>query len=178
MPPEKLLAEWFWCDRWMGSRGFLLPLEPRGLYREMLTQAWLRKARLPNDSETIQRAIGCTAVEWDRNWPLVQPFWKVVGTNLVNRTQQKVYREAMAAARRASVRGKKGAEKRWSSNAQASLKQKPPSPSPSPIVSVKNTETQEENQLVSNTEDVVARVLASKKLQHGRLTPVRSYRVR
>ena len=32
-----LRAEWFWTDRWMGSSAFLLPMEARGLYREMLT---------------------------------------------------------------------------------------------------------------------------------------------
>ena len=31
------------------TSGFLLPMEARGLYREMLTQAWMRGARLPND---------------------------------------------------------------------------------------------------------------------------------
>ena len=45
-PRDKLLAEWFWTDRWQGSSGFLLPLEARGLYREMLTQAWQRGGRL------------------------------------------------------------------------------------------------------------------------------------
>jgi hypothetical protein len=36
-PNGKLLAEWFWIDRWNGSTGFLLPMEARGVYREMLT---------------------------------------------------------------------------------------------------------------------------------------------
>src|SRR3954467_10029089 len=66
---DKLLGEWFWTDRWMGSSAFLLPMEPRGVYREMLTQAWRRGARLPNDHETIRRAIGCTDSEWKRCWP-------------------------------------------------------------------------------------------------------------
>jgi hypothetical protein len=73
---SKLLAEWFWTDRWMGSSAFLLPLEPRGLYREMLTQAWRGGARLPLDHEAIRRAIGATAEEWARAWPFVSTYWR------------------------------------------------------------------------------------------------------
>ena len=135
----KLLAEWFWSDRWMGSRGFLLPMEPRGLYREMLTQAWRRGARLPNDHEAIRRAVGCTAEEWGRCWPVVAPFWREDGQELVNETQLAVYAEAKAIQDRASERGRRGAQARLkhdSSAAQARpervLEVKPPSPSPSP----------------------------------------------
>ena len=60
MAAEKLLAEWFWIDRWMGSSAFGLPIEIRGLYREMLSQAWRRGARLPNDHEQIKRMTGVT----------------------------------------------------------------------------------------------------------------------
>lgn len=78
------MAEWFWTDRWMGSDGFLLPMGPRGLYREMLTQAWLRDGRLPNDHEAIRRACGCTKAEWRRCWPRVGRFWKVEGDSLAS----------------------------------------------------------------------------------------------
>ena len=71
MRERKLLAEWFWTDRWIGSSGFLLPMEPRGLYREMLTQSWRRGGTLPNNPEAIRRATGCTVEEWDRAWPTV-----------------------------------------------------------------------------------------------------------
>lgn len=136
---DKLLAEWFWTDRWMGSSGFLLPMEARGIYREMLTQSWRRGARLPNDHEAIQRAIGSTAGEWERSWPKIERFWRVEGDYIVNDTQREVYEEARAVADRASQRGLKGAQAR----AQALLEQsrskaqvvpeiKPPSPSPSP----------------------------------------------
>jgi len=120
MAPEKLLAEWFWSDRWMGSSAFLLPLEARGLYREMLTQAWRRGAQLPNDHEAIRRAVGATEKEWKRGWLLVERFWRVDGDTLVNDTQQVIYAEAQAAAKRAFERSSKGGQAR----AQALLKHK------------------------------------------------------
>ena len=135
MRRDKLLAEWFWTDRWMGSSGFLLPMEARGLYREMLTAAWRRGARLPNDPEAIQRAVGCTAGEWERCWPKVSKFWRVDGEGLVNDTQLEVFEVARGAAIRASERGRKGAQalhKQSASRAQAERKHCPPSPSPSP----------------------------------------------
>lgn len=104
----KLLAEWFWTDRWTGSSGFLLPAEPRGVYREMLTQAWHRGAKLPNDHEAIQRACGITKDEWKRCWPKIQGYWRVEGDYLVNDTQVAIYADAMAAQQRASDRGARG----------------------------------------------------------------------
>lgn len=116
---DKLLAEWFWTDRWMGSSAFLLPQEPRGIYREMLTQAWMRGARLPNDHEAIRRATGTTAAEWRRCWPLLERYWRVDGNDLVNDTQAEVYSEAKAAAEKASERGRRGAQARAQAGTQA-----------------------------------------------------------
>jgi uncharacterized protein YdaU (DUF1376 family) len=121
----KLLAEWFWTDRWIGSSGFLLPMEARGVYREMLTQAWRRGAKLPNDHEAIRRAIGATNAEWKRSWPKVAGFWRVEGQDLVNDTQLAIYLDAQAKSESARVRGIAGA--------RARLKHQPPSPSPSPV---------------------------------------------
>jgi uncharacterized protein YdaU (DUF1376 family) len=129
---SKLLAEWFWTDRWIGSSAFLLPLEARGLYREMLTQAWRRGGRLPDNHEAIRRATGATAEEWDRAWPWVQRYWRADGDGLVNDTQLEVYAEAQAVSQRASTRGKSGAKARSLSTAQAVLEHQPPSLSPSP----------------------------------------------
>ena len=120
----KLLAEWFWTDRWIGSSGFLLPMEARGVYREMLTQSWRRGAKLPNDHEAIRRAIGATPGEWRRSWPKVAGFWRVDGENLVNDTQLAIFADARARSERASSRGLSGA--------QALHKHRPPSPSLSP----------------------------------------------
>lgn len=137
MAAEKLLAEWFWADRWSGSSAFGLKIAARGLYREMLTQAWRRGARLPNDPDQIMRFTGVTLGEWKRSWPLVKRFWKVDGDWLVNETQQEVYSDALGRAERASQRGLRGAQaklKQCSSDAQAFLEDKPPSPSPSPVI--------------------------------------------
>jgi uncharacterized protein YdaU (DUF1376 family) len=111
-PNTKLLAEWFWTDRWMGSSAFLLPMEARGIYREMLTQAWRRGGRLPNNYEAIQRAIGATKAEWRRCWPLVERFWTVDGADLVNETQLEIYAKAEGMNRRASEHGLTAAQAR------------------------------------------------------------------
>lgn len=118
----KLLAEWFWTDRWMGSRGFMLPLEPRGLYREMLTQAWRRATRigrpeLPNSPEAIRRVTGATMREWRRSWPRVRKFWRVDGKWLVNDTQLEVYAACKAKHDVLTNRGIKAAAARWGKNA-------------------------------------------------------------
>ena len=128
MAPGKLLAEWFWIDRWMGSSAFGLPIAVRGLYREMLTQAWLRGARLPNDHDQIRRFIGVTKAEWRASWPRVERFWRVEGESIVNDTQIEIYQEAV---RRLTVNGRRaqaGAQARWKdsvSNAQAHAQVEP-----------------------------------------------------
>ena len=118
----KLLAEWFWVDRWMGSSAFSLPIDARGLYREMLSQAWRRQARLPNDHDQIRRLTAVTEKEWRRTWPLVERFWRVDGDSLVNDTQLDVYADASARSSRAQARAQAGAQarhKQRSSSAQA-----------------------------------------------------------
>lgn len=107
---DKLFAEWFWTDRWTGSSAFGLPQEARGIYREMLTQAWRRECRLPNDHEQIRRITATTEREWKRSWPKVEPYWRVDGEHLVNDTQLKVYAEAKARASSAQARAQAGAQ--------------------------------------------------------------------
>lgn len=109
---EKLLAEWFWVDRWMGSSAFALPIDARGLYREMLSQAWRRQARLPNDHDQIRRLTGVTLKEWRRTWPLVERFWRVDGESLVNDTQLLVYADAKQRSSSASARARAAAQAR------------------------------------------------------------------
>ena len=110
---KHLQAEWFWIDRWSNSRGYVLPMEARGMYREMLTQAWRRGASLPNDPEAIQRAIGATPAEWRRSWPKVRKFWRVDGDQLVNDTQVMIYRRSMELAKFYKERATKAAKGRW-----------------------------------------------------------------
>ncbi len=135
----------------MGSSAFLLPMEPRGLYREMLSQAWRRGARLPNDHEAIQRAVGCTPKEWKRCWPHIEKYWRVDGDSLVNDTQLEVYTEAKARLDRTSAAGRRANATRWSkpsdigpdvrpdvqSDVQSDVRsESPPSPSPCPVPSL------------------------------------------
>lgn len=125
---EKLLAEWFWIDRWDGSSAALLNMECQGVYRSMLSQAWRRGAQLPNDHEAIRRAIRCTSKEWARCWPKVEPYWRVEGNSLVNDTQLAVYAECQKQAEAASNRGRAGAAARWPSSAQGHAQASPQAP--------------------------------------------------
>jgi uncharacterized protein YdaU (DUF1376 family) len=129
----KLLAEWFWTDRWSGSSAALLPMETRGVYREMLSEAWRRGGRLPNDHDAIRRAIRCTEDEWSRAWPKVRRYWREDGDDLVNDTQLEVYAEASAQAAASRSRAERAAASRWSpTNAQASRQALPQQSPPSP----------------------------------------------
>lgn len=158
MAPTKLIAEWFWVDRWTGSTAFALDLEARGLYREMLSQAWRRGGRLPSDHQAIRRLVGASEKEWKRTWPKVEPYWRLDGDHLVNDTQLKVYADAIDKQAERGAKARSAARARWQKhapgnalgNAQASaqastqampealpehmLEQCPPSPSPIPSV--------------------------------------------
>jgi uncharacterized protein YdaU (DUF1376 family) len=112
LPTDKLRGELFWVDRWMASSAFLLAAEPRGVYREMLSQAWLRGARLPNNHDEIRRAAGLSEAEWSRCWPVIGKFWRVEGEYLVNDTQAEVYADTLARATRRSDVGRMGAAAR------------------------------------------------------------------
>jgi hypothetical protein len=110
MAQARLLAEWFWTDRWERSQAALLPLEARGLYRELLSRAWARGARLPNHPPSLQRLVGASDAEWLNSWRFVEPYWHpdASGHYLVNDTQLEIYAEAQAMAERASERGRRG----------------------------------------------------------------------
>jgi uncharacterized protein YdaU (DUF1376 family) len=89
-----------------------MEMEARGLYREMLTQAWMREAALPNDHEQIRLLCACSLKVWKRCWPKVEPFWVIEGDRLVNVTQVVVYLEAKAAADAAYARAQAGGQAR------------------------------------------------------------------
>lgn len=110
---DKLRAEWFWCDRWARSTARLLPIDARGLYREMLTVAWSHGGALPNNPDAIQRAVGVTPAEWKQLWPQIARYWRVDGETLVNETQQEVYAEAKRRQQESSDHAAKAAAARW-----------------------------------------------------------------
>jgi uncharacterized protein YdaU (DUF1376 family) len=112
-PDPTINLEAFWTDRWLGSRAFFLPVEARGLYREMLTAAWRHGAELPTDHAQIRRLTMTTEAERDRCWPRIAHYWHVVGDKLVNFQQQRIYREAQARFAKASAAGQTAARRRW-----------------------------------------------------------------
>lgn len=79
MSDTKLLAEWFWIDRWTVSPAYFMSMEARGLYRAMLSLAWQHGSQLPDDREAIRVAVGATPKEWARSWPLIASLWVVEG---------------------------------------------------------------------------------------------------
>ena len=105
---EKMRAEWFWADRWLLSSARMLPMEARGLYREMLTAAWLQGARLPANPEAIQIATGCPESVWGRCWPLIRRYWAEGDGFIWNDTQVEVYRECQRQRQAAIERARKG----------------------------------------------------------------------
>jgi uncharacterized protein YdaU (DUF1376 family) len=95
-------------------------LHARGLYRELLTQAWRRGASLPANIEDLQKICAVTPKEWRQAWPLVEPFWRLDGDRLVNDTQLEVYAEAERRSAFFKSRASRAARARWngaSSNA-------------------------------------------------------------
>ena len=105
---RRLKGELFWGDRWMSSDAFLLPLEARGLYREMLTQSWMRDGSLPKEPESIRRACGVTVPEWRRCWPRIRKYWTSEGDRIFNRTQREVLAASKALGKARANAGAKG----------------------------------------------------------------------
>ena len=137
---EKLRAEWFWTDRWFGSSAMLLPLEAKGLYREMLTRAWSLGAKLPAEAKLIKKVVLIEDDEWDRCWPLVEPYWETSedGKHIYNQTQQEVMSASTSLSEKRAKAGRKGGRRsgevrRGEAKGSKTAKQtNPPSPSPSP----------------------------------------------
>jgi uncharacterized protein YdaU (DUF1376 family) len=113
MLAQTINLECFWTDRWRASRAFLLPLEPRGLYRELLTAAWSKGAELPTDPAQIRSLVVVTEEEWDRTWAHIAPYWQEINGRLVNPQQQQIYHDAQARLARASAAGRQAAFRRW-----------------------------------------------------------------
>jgi uncharacterized protein YdaU (DUF1376 family) len=84
----------------------------RGFHRELLTRAWLRGARLPNNPEACQRLIAASTAEWDEYWPKVKHLWREQDGELVNDDQLEAYRVASKHAEANLQRGQKATAKR------------------------------------------------------------------
>lgn len=117
---DRLAGELFWVDRWTGSSAYLLPWDAKGLYREMLSQSWLRGAKLPADFELIRKIVGCSEADWNRMWPLISHYWRQTGDILVNDTQLKIYTASEDYYAAKSRGGKAGAAKRHGTSASPS----------------------------------------------------------
>ncbi len=85
----------------------------------MLTQAWRRGARLPNDHEVIRRATGTTPEEWARSWPLIEGYWRVRKGFLVNPTQVEIYTKSVLKQGVRSTSGRRGGLKTQALKRQA-----------------------------------------------------------
>lgn len=139
-----LPGELRYTSNWRGSPLQMLPLAARGLYSEMLTQAWSNRARLAQtDEEEIMRLVRATPAEWESAWPRIRHYWAkatdpATGAEiLVNRKQLEVYvgalrsREVTLARNRkanlASVESRKRAKEATAPSAapQAPTVQKP-----------------------------------------------------
>ena len=119
---DKLRGEMFWTNLWHNSSGFLLPLEPRGLYREMLTRAWSLGGYLPADPETIQRLVNVSRDEWNRCWPKVKQYWKQSGSKIYNETQREVLNESLTLREKRALAGSKGGKAKAAKTKQAASK--------------------------------------------------------
>jgi uncharacterized protein YdaU (DUF1376 family) len=97
---KHLTGEYFHVDRWLASSAIALPLETRGLYREMLSRAWINGAKLPKDHDAIKRLVGASDKEWRRCWPSLERYWRIDGAYLVNDVQLKIYATSLARASR------------------------------------------------------------------------------
>lgn len=182
MAEPKLRGEMFWTDRWLSSSAYLLRIEARGLYREMLTRAWTLGGYLPAEPALIRKAIGCDEDEWERSWPKIKRYWTKTedGTQIFNSTQLDVLGDAMKKAETRAEKAKKAAQARWNapsnatSNAQASpkhmLEQCPPSPSPSLSKSLTPSPSPEEDNGVSSATPTQA----GKPAENGRAADVRA----
>ncbi len=114
-------GELFWVDRWRSSSAYGLSMEARGLYRELLSLAWISGGKLPtSDPAKLRRMVGADADEWERSWPMVEPYWQPDASgSLENKVQAEIYSESLRRSASHAERGRLGAAKRWPSHGAA-----------------------------------------------------------
>lgn len=113
---DLLPGELRWTDEWLTSDLQMLSLEARGLFSEMLTQAWREKARLRRtEGDALMRLVRATPEEWERTWPIVTRYWKEATDPatgqpvLVNKNQLRFYLRSLAMRMPTLVRNRKAA---------------------------------------------------------------------
>jgi len=109
-----LPGELRYTSNWRGSPLQMLPLGARGLYSEMLTQAWATRGRLEMTSEDeIMRLVRAMPEEWALAWPRIRHYWVAIvdpatgAEVLANRKQLEVYLGALKAREVTLTRNKK-----------------------------------------------------------------------
>lgn len=139
---DPLPGELRYTSNWRGSPLQMLPLAARGLYSEMLTQAWATRARLAQtDEDEIMRLIRATPAEWEGGWPRIRHYWATAtdpttgAEVLVNKKQLEVYLGALMARTVTITRNR--AANRASVAARAKKVAPPAAPPPRPAVAPK-----------------------------------------
>lgn len=177
---EKLRGEMFWVDRWTFSSGFLLPLEARGLYREMLSQAWIRGAELPLDGDadkgfasfaSIRRIVNASDDEWNRCWPLVQANWKQTGSKLRNETQVEIFNESLTLSEKRALAGSRGGRKSRPFGSKPENRGEA-TPEANPQANPKQRKHQEQEQSLSKSQNPSPSPEETKDLSSATPTPV------
>lgn len=144
----KMLAAWWWIDRWRKSTAYTdMTLEQQGAYRNLIDELWLREGVLPDDERVLARASG-DPVAWPSMRDVVMSrFYRAIDgwrneTHDEVFSQTKIY-QSLAEQRKEAGRegGRRSAALRAKSkqsnqtgnqNVKQSVKQTVNTPSPSP----------------------------------------------
>lgn len=129
--------DWYPRDFQSDARVRVMTLEQQGAYRALLDFSWM-DGPLPNDHAYLAKLLGISRRAFTaRVWPRVAPCFTEEGSTLVNPRLERERQRAINARKRASTKGRLGAEKRWrghsTGNAPA-ISQAMPGDSPSSVI--------------------------------------------
>lgn len=112
-------AAWWWIDRWRKSTAYTdMTLEEQGAYRNLIDELWLRGGVLPNDDRILAKICG-DALAWARVREVVLRRFVLTAEGWRNPTHDEVAAGSGKFQKAQSVKGKKGAEKRWAKDGPA-----------------------------------------------------------
>lgn len=135
----RLLALYWWIDRWRKSSAFMdMTLEEQGAYRNLLDEAHLRGGPLPNDERILAKACG-DATAWPRVRVSVMARFELQLDGWHNLTLDKILSESVRrAVNQANYRTRKnnGHSNEAGNGSNNKRHNKPASPSPSPSPSL------------------------------------------